>query len=317
MLKFFKRILSVRYLFDDWFLVLLRYFLIKLGLSVDLEAKVDDCKIKINPDAFARLVSRFSRELINSVKCINGRVYVNNVEVSDINEIIYSSEVWGKVNGWGYDKSCDCWSKNNIKFRHMYDTIVEVFDCGVYESLNVKGKVVVDIGAYIGDSAIYFALRGAKRVVAIEPHPEAFREITENIRLSNLEGIIIPVNASLASRPGEICIKNVDVKKTAVIYHKPGGCGTLVPAITLADVIEGYAINHSAILKMDCEGCEYDVILNDYEHISIFKELLFEYHAYVIGIPVLKLLKKLAKDYDCNIIKRGKGFGLIHCLKRS
>ena len=199
----------------------------------------------------------------------------------------------------------------------MYDTIVEVFDCGVYESLNVKGKVVVDIGAYIGDSAIYFALRGAKRVIAIEPHPEAFREMIENIRLNNLEGIIIPVNAGLASRPGEICIENVDVKRAAVIYHKPGGCGTLVPAITLADVIEGYAINYSAILKMDCEGCEYDVMLNDYKHISIFKELLFEYHAYVIGIPVLKLLKKLAKDYDCNVIKRGKGFGLIHCLKRS
>jgi FkbM family methyltransferase len=317
MLKFFKRILSVRYLFDDWFLALLRYFLIKPGLSVNLEAKVDDCKIKINPDAFARLVSRFSRRLINSVKCVNGRVYVNNVEVSDINEVIYSSEVWGKVNGWSYDKSCNCWSKNNVKLRHMYDTIVEVFDYGVYESLNVKGKVVADVGAYIGDSAIYFALRGAKRVIAIEPHPEAFREMIENIRLNNLEGIIIPVNAGLASRPGEICIENVGVKRTAVIYHKPGGCGTLVPAITLADVIERYAINHSAILKMDCEGCEYDVILNDYEHIRVFDAIIFEYHAYVTGIPLKILLKKLSKDYECKIVSDNrKLLGLVKCIKR-
>jgi FkbM family methyltransferase len=320
MLKFFKRILSVRYLFDDWFLVLLRYFLIKLGLSVKLEAKVGGCKIKITPDAFARLVSRFSQGLINSVICVNGRVYVNNVEVSDINEVIYSSEVWGKVNGWSYDKSCDCWSKNNVKFRHMYDTIVEVFDYGVYESLNVNGKVVIDVGAYIGDSSIYFALRGAKRVIAIEPHPQAFREMVENVRLNNLEDKIIPINAGLADKLGKICIEEVDIKETCVIHHRLSinNCVDVVPAITLSEVISKYGVAGDLfVLKMDCEGCEYDVILNDYEHVSIFKELLFEYYAYVVGIPVSKLLKKLAKDYDCNVIKRGRGFGFIHCLKRS
>jgi hypothetical protein len=62
MLALFKRILTVRYLFDDWFLVILRYFLIKLGLSVKLEARVGNCKIKMNPGVFRRLVSRFSRD---------------------------------------------------------------------------------------------------------------------------------------------------------------------------------------------------------------------------------------------------------------
>jgi FkbM family methyltransferase len=202
----------------------------------------------------------------------------------------------------------------------MYDTIVEVFDCGVYESLNVKGKVVVDIGAYIGDSAIYFALRGAKRVIAIEPHPQAFRELVENVRLNNLEDKVIPINAGLAAKLGKICIDEVDIKETAVTHHRPStnNCVNVVPAITLSEVISEYGVAGDLfVLKMDCEGYEYDVILNVYEHISIFKELLFEYHAYVVGIPVSKLLKKLAKDYDCNVIKRGKGFGLIRCLKRS
>jgi hypothetical protein len=64
--------------------------------------------------------------LINSVECVNGRVFVNNVEVSNVNDIIYSSEVWGRVNGWSYDEFCGCWTKNNARFRHMHDTIVEV-----------------------------------------------------------------------------------------------------------------------------------------------------------------------------------------------
>jgi len=42
----------------------------------------------------------------------------------------------------------------------MYWPILEVFDYGVYESLSVKDRVVVDVGAFVGDSAIYFALKG-------------------------------------------------------------------------------------------------------------------------------------------------------------
>jgi 23S rRNA G2069 N7-methylase RlmK/C1962 C5-methylase RlmI len=46
----------------------------------------------------------------------------------------------------------------------MKESILAIFEYGGwYEDLNVKGKVVIDVGAYIGDSAIYFALRGAKK----------------------------------------------------------------------------------------------------------------------------------------------------------
>jgi predicted O-methyltransferase YrrM len=43
--------------------------------------------------------------------------------------------------------------------------ILEIFEEDMYEILDVKGKIVVDVGAYIGDSAIYFALKGAKRAI--------------------------------------------------------------------------------------------------------------------------------------------------------
>jgi hypothetical protein len=53
---------------------------------------------------------------------------------------------------------------------------------------------------------------------------------------------------------------------------------------------------------MDCEGCEYDVILNDYEHVKLFDEVYFEHHAYATGVPVDVLLQKLSKDYKCEIV---------------
>ena len=311
----FEKALAARRLFDNWLSLMFRYTLIKAGLNVKLEAKIGDCRIQINPDTFARLVSRYYRGLIDSIECIDGKIFVNHVEVSNIYDVVYSSETWGRVMGWNYNEHCNCWSKNNIKFRRMYHDIPSIFDEGTYSILNVDGKVVIDVGAFVGDSAIYFASRGAKKVIAIEPHPDAFREMLDNIKLNNLENVVVPLNVGLASKPGKVCIEKVDIEGTTVTYHRPGECDAMVPAITLADVVSKYDVNHDAVLKMDCEGCEFDVILNDYEHVRVFKELLLEYHLYASSEPLSKLLKVLARDYRCNVERFDKSIGMIYCLR--
>ena len=53
------------------------------------------------------------------------------------------------------------------------------------------------------------------------------------------------------------------------------------------------------LLKMDCEGCEVDVIINDYDHVRAFKKLIIEHHAKFTGISYTLLLDKLAKDFQC------------------
>ena len=101
------------------------------------------------------------------------------------------------------------------------------------------------------------------------------------------------------------------------LYHRLSNKSTnCVEAITLNSIIEKFSIVSSiAVLKMDCEGCEYDIILNDYEHIKLFKEIIFEYHARKTGIPVTKLLKKLNKDFRCIRIMGNDNLGVIHCVR--
>ena len=41
--------------------------------------------------------------------------------------------------------------------------------------------------------ATYFALKGAKKVIAVEPHPGTFREMLDNIKLNNLENVAVPL----------------------------------------------------------------------------------------------------------------------------
>jgi FkbM family methyltransferase len=187
----------------------------------------------------------------------------------------------------------------------MYWPIIEIFHYGEYEPLGVEGRVVVDVGAYIGDSAIYFALKGARKVIAIEPHPGAFSEMLDNIKLNNMENVIIPINAGLASKPGKVCVENVDTSN----------CLNAAPAVTLSELIGRFGVDpNDAVIKMDCEGCEFDVILNDYEHVRLFRELILEYHPKHVNKSVDELLNVLSRDYKCDI--KGKDLEIIHCIRK-
>jgi len=69
---------------------------------------------------------------------------------------------------------------------------------------------------------------------------------------------------------------------------------------------------------MDCEGCEYDIILKDYDTIKEFDEIGFEYHADKTKISVSKLLEKLNKDFECRFVRESisKDVGTIYCTRK-
>ena len=311
-----------RKLFRNWLSAGVKYYLVKSGLLHDDNIEVvcrDGSKSLITVRAYAVLAYDYYDGYLMKYDCKNGIATYMNVQVP-IEEIIRVRNAMGTAVavGWAYDMVNRFWFKNGIKFRHMYYTIFEIFIHGEYDSLDVKDKVVIDVGAFVGDSAIYFALKGAKRVIAVEPHPGAFAEMLENIKLNKMENIIIPVNAGLASKSGKVCLeKSFDNSETLVIYHGLGDCINAISAVTLGELISRFGVDpDNAVLKMDCEGCEYDVILNDYEHIRMFKELVFEYHPYIVNKPLDDLLNMLNRDFRCVVIKGDKNLGIAHCIRK-
>ena len=294
MLDKLKKAFATSSLFDNWFSLMIGYILNKIGFCVKLRARIDNCVFEIQPDIFARLVSRFHRGLIKSIKCVNGRLFVNGVEVDSIDDVIFKHDIWVKVLGWKYNGSY--WVKDDIKLKHMYGTVLGIFNYGDYDVLNVSGRDVVDVGAFVGDSAIYFALKGAKRVIAIEPHPGAYAEMLENIRLNNLEGIIVPLNAGLAGKPGRIRVESVSEEETIGTFHRFGDVGS-VEAVTLDDIVNRFGIRGGAVLKMDCEGCEYEVLSAvKPETLRVFDQLLIEYH------NGYRLLRDILENYGFSTV---------------
>jgi FkbM family methyltransferase len=244
---------------------------------------------------------------------INNKTFqlpLKEIEISGFWNIIRSLKA-----GWLYYENY--WEKNNVKFRHFYYAIYEIFEEEDYKFLNVKDKNVLDIGAFVGDSPIYFVLKGAKKVYAIEPHPDAYNEMLENIKLNNMEDKIIPINMGINYEKDYIVINIKNLAQVAASFFNSNNKGIRVPAGKLSNIIEKYNID-AQILKMDCEGCEYDIILKDCDTIKEFDEIGFEYHAYNTKIPVNKLLEKLNKDFECKFIKGGinKKRGLLYCIRK-
>ena len=149
-----------------------------------------------------------------------------------------------------------------------------------YQHLPVKGYVVYDVGANIGDSCIYFALRGAGKVIGIEPFPKTYELAKKNIELNGLSNKIITLLAGCAAHSGYITID--PSRESSVTNRLEDGVknGIKVPLLTLEDILNQNSIlSDRLVLKMDCEGCEYENLLyTSKDTLQRFSHMLIEYH---------------------------------------
>jgi hypothetical protein len=65
-------------------------------------------------------------------------------------------------------------------------SLVDIFVREVYKFLPVRDKVVIDIGASLADSSIYFACRGARKVVSLQPDDRLIEFAKKNVKANNL-----------------------------------------------------------------------------------------------------------------------------------
>ena len=146
-----------------------------------------------------------------------------------------------------------------------------------YRDINVKDKTVIDVGANIADTPIFFVCLGAKKVIGIEPFPKNFSLAQKNIEQNQMNEKIKMINAGCSSTKGFIRIDSDVFDTTSTISSSSNG--QEIPLITINEIIQDHQIRDNAILKIDCEGCEYDIIKNMEKNIfQKFSEIFIEYH---------------------------------------
>jgi FkbM family methyltransferase len=153
--------------------------------------------------------------------------------------------------------------------------------------LDQPPRTIIDGGAYIGLSAIYFTLRyPGVRVVAVEASESNYNLLVRNTAaFPDIE----PVHAALWPEPGSLILTDPgtglwglqvqDAGKQENGQALPGGASTdSVRAITVPDILRDYHLERVGLLKVDIEGAEKELFGAPAPWLSAVDAICIELH---------------------------------------
>lgn len=143
-------------------------------------------------------------------------------------------------------------------------TLYEVFVEKIYGT-NYQGKRVLDIGAYRGETTLFFLLSGAKEVVAVEPLPENAAHIHSLLGSSRFAHQVQVHAIAIGGSQGEthflVTEESVGNRAISSAENLPLSERLLkVPLWRFSDLLEKVGWHKVDVVKLDCEGCEYSLL---------------------------------------------------------
>ena len=172
-----------------------------------------------------------------------------------------------------------------------------------FYGLELKNKVVVTAGAYIGDTPLFYSYYGAK-VYSFEPDPISYAQALENIKLNprlsenivlknyaiGIDGVVdFPVNPKDSGGSSIYQAKNL---KTVKIKSK-----------SISTILNEFNITEPFLLDLDIKGSEFSVIEDT--SIEKFRRIRIEYSPYLLNSNngTLNYLLNKLKNYGFNKLR--------------
>ena len=156
-----------------------------------------------------------------------------------------------------------------------------------FENINFStGDQVVDIGANVGIISIYLAKKYPfLKIYAFEPVKRNYDNLIKNIKLNNIpDGTIITENKAV-TKDGRRIKMNFDIKNSGGSFgedikdQQNINVKNSVDSISLDDIFQKYSITNLKLLKIDCEGFEYEILYNtEKENLKNIHAMRGEFH---------------------------------------
>ncbi|HMN11721.1 MAG TPA: FkbM family methyltransferase [Bellilinea sp.] len=191
------------------------------------------------------------------------------------------------VAGLGYVKTVEIKKPRlNFTVRGGLDTwcLKETLIDRFYEKYGFpiqNGWNIMDIGGGIGDYSILAAVQPGTTVHTYEPYGPSYSLLNQNLTANNIRNVQ-SFQEAVSSRKGSLIIDrppNDPLSAQTSLDQTSGKDSKTVPAITLSTAIGRFENNHVDLLKLDCEGAEYDILMDSPSSLlQQIDHIVMEYH---------------------------------------
>jgi len=140
---------------------------------------------------------------------------------------------------------------------------VELFYSGPDLDLR-EGEVVVDVGAHVGIVSIYLADEfPGIRAIALEPVPANYARLVRNLVMNEVQGVV-PLNLAMTSDGRDVVLRgNLAQNSGGASIYAQSAFVAMARSITFERLLETFEIERVALLKIDCEGAEHEILTSD------------------------------------------------------
>jgi len=147
-------------------------------------------------------------------------------------------------------KSTDLMALTNVWMINEYD--VDSFKIN-------QNDIVIDVGAHIGlFSLLVSQFCKTGKIFSFEPIRENFDLFVSNLELNHIQNVF-PFNVGVSKNSGGLNLFLDDDQSAHSIF--PNGSKSIaVDSISLQKIFDEKKISACKLLKLDCEGAEYDII---------------------------------------------------------
>jgi FkbM family methyltransferase len=142
----------------------------------------------------------------------------------------------------------------------------DLYDIGFMKQHLKPRPVIVDVGANVGFFSLFMAAQmpGAS-IYAFEPLPVNFKHLHRHFELNKGKSLVA-LNQAVAGARGTLDLYfNPDADFTALAsldtgFDNANTSRVTVEAVSLPDIFAGHQLGQIDLLKLDCEGAEYDIL---------------------------------------------------------
>lgn len=162
--------------------------------------------------------------------------------------------------------------------RDYYYGLCDQLELGLIARLLARGGDFVDVGAHIGMYSVNIARRITGRVLALEPNAGARARLEANVALNACDNVTVEGIAACGTVGyAELHVPvDGDSSWSTLVDGRLSGGGLLdVETTTLDEEVSRHAL-HPAVIKIDVEGSEVDVLLGARDVLSSRPALLVE-----------------------------------------